>query len=112
MYWRGYSLAEALRPDAGSGGPALKPLRTEPGRFLCGELNRELGRHLDEFGQRRNALSHTADDQSRPRFVDVVGEERASSSLDHTVRAMTQFVYQEVASEARRAAPAFVRRGA
>lgn len=112
MYWRGYGLAEALRPEAQSGGPALTQLRLEAGSSLGGVLSQQIGRHLDSFGTRRNTLSHIADDQSRPRFVDVVDEERNSSGLDLTMRAMTQFVFREVAKEVRSTRPAVVRPGA
>lgn len=112
MYWRGYGLAEALRPETGSGGPALKQLRLESGSSLGGILSQQIGRHLDSFGSRRNTLSHIADDQGRPRFVDVVDEERNSSSLALTMRAMTQFVFREVAMEVRNTRPAVVRPGA
>lgn len=112
MYWRGYGLAEALRPETGSGGPALKQLRLESGSSLGGVLSQQIGRHLDSFGTRRNTLSHIADDQGRPRFVDVVDEERTSSGLELTMRAMTQFVFREVAKEVRSTRPAVVRTGA
>lgn len=112
MYWRGYGLAEALRPETGAGGPALKQLRLESGSSLGGELSHQIGRHLDSFGSRRNSLSHIADDQSRPRFIDVIDEVRSSSGLELTMHAMTQFVFQEVAKEVRGSRPAAVRVGA
>lgn len=112
MYWRGYGLAEALRPDAGSGGPALKQLRLETFSSMAYAHRLEIGNHLDSFGQRRNALSHIADDQSRLRFVDVLDEVRQSSGIDLTMRAMTQFVFHDIAREIREQPPAVVRLGA
>lgn len=112
MYWRGYGLAEALRPDASSGGPALKQLRLETLSTMAYAERLEVGKHLDNFNGRRNALSHIADDQSRPRFVDVVDEVRQSSGIDLTMRAMTQFVFHDVARAAREHPPAVVRQGA
>lgn len=109
MYWRGFGLVEALRPEEASGAPALRVLRRESQQALGGDLNVKLSRHLDEFGNRRNALSHIADLEGRPRFVDVIDQERASSSLELTVRAMTQFVFQEVANEVRKKRPRVVR---
>lgn len=109
MYWRGYGLAEALRPDAGSGTPALNQLRRETAMSMAGAQGHVIGRHLDSFGNRRNALSHIADDQSRPRFVDVIDDERKASGIDLTMRAMTQFVFHEVTKEVRDSPPAVVR---
>ncbi|MCQ1947587.1 hypothetical protein [Arthrobacter sp. zg-Y1116] len=112
MYWRGYGLAEALRPDAGSGGPALKQLRLEAFSTMASAERVEVGNHLDKFNGRRNALSHIADDQSRTRFIDVIDEIRQSSGVDLTMRAMTQFVFSDVARAAREQPPPVVRRGA
>lgn len=112
MYWRGYGLAEALRPETGSGGSALRQLRLESDSSLGGLLNQQIGRHLDSFGARRNTLSHIADDQGRPRFIDIVEEERNSPGLELTMRAMTQFVFQDVAKEVRITRPSVVRTGA
>lgn len=112
MYWRGYGLAEALRPNADTGGLALKQLRLEAFSTMADAQRFEVGRHLDTFNQRRNALSHIADDHSRPRFVDVIDEVRQSSGIDLTMRAMTQFVFHDVARDVRERPPAVVRRGA
>lgn len=112
MYWRGYGLAEALRPEFGGGKRALAQLRRESSLGIGGVLNNELGIHLDKFGDRRNTLSHIADDQTRPRFVDVVTEERQSPGLAFTVEAMTQFVFREVAKEVREHRPTAVRSNA
>lgn len=109
MYWRGYGLAEALRPEAGTGGRALNELRLATATSMAGAQGHQIKRHLDTFGERRNALSHIADDQSRPRFIDVIDDERKSSGIDLTMRAMTQFVFQEVAKEVRERRPAVVR---
>lgn len=112
MYWRGYGLAEALRPDLGSGGPALTQLRLETATSMASAQGGLIGRHLDSFGKRRNALSHIADDQSRPRFVDVIDAERKSSGIELTMQAMTQFVFHEVTKQVRERRPAVVRTGA
>lgn len=109
MYWRGYGLAEALRPEADSGGPALAQLRRETVTSMASARSHEIGRHLDTFGQRRNALSHIADDPRRPRFIDVIDDERKSSGIDLTMRAMTQFVFHEVTKVVRDRPPAVVR---
>lgn len=112
MYWRGYGLAEALRPQLGAGGPALKQLRLETLSTMAYAERVEVGKHLDNFNARRNALSHITDDQSRPRFVEVIDEVRQSSGIELTMRAMTQFVFHDVARAAREHPPAVVRQGA
>lgn len=112
MYWRGYGLAEALRPKEGEGARALKQLRLETFSTMAFAERVEVGKHLDNFNGRRNALSHVTDDQSRPRFVDVIDEVRQSSGIDLTMRAMTQFVFHDVARTAREYPPAVVRQGA
>lgn len=109
MYWRGYGLVEALRPEAGTGGRALKELRLATATSMAGAQGHQIKRHLDTFGERRNALSHIADDQSRPRFIDVIDNERNSSGIELTMRAMTQFVFHEVATEVRHRPPPVVR---
>lgn len=108
MYWRGYGLAEALRPQAASGGVALQQLRREAGGTLR-LINPRLGTHLDAFGARRNALSHIADSDGRPRFIDVVEDERQQSTVELTMRAMTRFVFHEVTNEVRERRPRAVR---
>lgn len=112
MYWRGYGLAEALRPELGSGGPALKRLRLETFSTMAYAESLAIGKHLDSFNARRNALSHITDDQSRPRFIDVIDDVCQSSDIDLTMRAMTQFVFHDVAREAREHPPAVIRPGA
>ncbi|WP_139146570.1 hypothetical protein [Arthrobacter sp. SW1] len=112
MYWRGYGLAEALRPEESTGGLALKRLRLETFSSMAYAEGLTIGKHLDSFNGRRNALSHITDDPSRPRFVDVIDEVRQSSDIDLTMRAMTQFVFYDVARVAREHPPAVVRQGA
>lgn len=112
MYWRGYGLAEALRPEYGDGHNALVQLRNESSRSMPEHLKRQVGRHLDTFGKRRNALSHIADDPRRERFVDVIESVRAGDEyLNLTMRAMSQFVFQEVARSLQERRPKSVRPG-
>lgn len=112
MYWRGYGLAEALRPEAGSGSPALRRLQLEALSSMSDAHRVHVSRHLDSFGERRNALSHIADDQSRKGFIQVVDEVQESRDLHLTTRAMTQFVFYDVAQQVRQSPPSVVRRGA
>lgn len=112
MYWRGYGLAEALRPEAGSGSPALHRLQLEALSSMDDAHRTQVSRHLDGFGERRNALSHIADDQRRKGFTQVVDEVQESRDLHLTTRAMTQFVFYDVAQQVRQSAPSVVRKGA
>jgi hypothetical protein len=95
-YWRGYGLAEGLLPELGSGGPALERLLIEA-RFSMepGEYGR-LHRHLQGFNKRRQAVSHIADDESRPRYVEVIDTIKDWGDLRMTVQGLTQYVFQEV----------------
>ena len=95
-YWRGYGIAEGMRPEEGNGGYALRRLRDEAQPSMeQGEFAR-LHRHFDVFNQRRQAVSHIADDPARPRYVDVVETIRDWHDLRATVHGLTQFVFQEV----------------
>ncbi|MCF1594567.1 hypothetical protein [Streptomyces muensis] len=96
MYWRGYGIAEALKPDAHEGSPAILRLLQESRPLLSQHLSTQLNRHFSGFGQRRNALSHVTDDARRERFVDVVASTRGWEDLRMTVLGMTQFVCQEI----------------
>ncbi|MGW9027308.1 hypothetical protein ACWGQ5_24700 [Streptomyces sp. NPDC055722] len=95
-YWRGYGIAEALKPAVGEGGPALQELLGESRPLLPQHLNSLLSRHFSRFGSRRNALSHVTDDPRRERFVDVVASTDGWEHLRTTVLGMTQFVCQEI----------------
>ena len=112
LYWRGYGIAEALRPDFSTGAEALKQLRLEAYHSTPVSVRDSLGRHLDNFGTRRNALSHIADSEGRPRFVDVLPIARSTEDLELTINAMSQFVFQEVAKEVRERPPRVVRANA
>lgn len=95
-YWRGYGIAEALKPATGEGSPAIQELLKESRPLLPQYLSTQLNRHFSGFGQRRNALSHVTDDSRRERFVDVVAITRGWEDLRMTVLGLTQFVCQEV----------------
>lgn len=112
MYWRGYGLAEALRPDENSGSPALRRLQLEALTSMEDAHRSQVSRHLDGFGERRNALSHIADSPGRKGFIQVVDEVQESRDLHLTTRAMTQFVFYDVAQQIRQSPPPVVRRGA
>ncbi|MFK0005085.1 hypothetical protein [Paenarthrobacter sp. NPDC090522] len=112
MYWRGSGLAEALRPEAGRGGLALERLRIGALSTMAEAQRHEVGRHLDDFNDRRNALSHITDDRSRLSFVDVIGELQPASSVSLTMRAMTQFVFHDLSASVREKRPKVVRQGA
>jgi hypothetical protein len=95
-YWRGYGIAEALKPEAGSGGRALLELLSEARPLLSQPVFSQLNTHFTRFGGRRNALSHITDDAGRPeRFVDVVAATHGWEHLRVTLRGLTQFVCQE-----------------
>ncbi|MDX2680353.1 hypothetical protein [Streptomyces soliscabiei] len=95
-YWRGYGIAEALKPAMGQGSPAINELLKESRPLLPQYLSTQLNSHFSRFGPRRNALSHVTDDPSRERFVDVVTVTRGWDHLRLTVLGLTQFVCQEV----------------
>lgn len=109
MYWRGYGIAEALRPELSSGGEALKQLHREAYNSMPQHQRNNVQRHMSEFGARRNALSHVADMEGRPRFTEVATLAREKSDLELTVQAMGQFVFQEVARQLREQRPKVVR---
>ncbi|MGO1736471.1 MAG: hypothetical protein ACTHZ9_09155 [Leucobacter sp.] len=111
MYWRGYGLAEALRPDLGAGGRALNQLQLETLSSMEDAQRLQVSNHLTGFRERRNALSHIADDQGRKGFVEIVDEVRETPPLSLTMRAMTQFVFHDVAREIRDRRPSVVRNG-
>lgn len=95
-YWRGYGIAEALKPGAGEGGRALLELLAEARPLLSQPVFAQLNTHFSRFGGRRNALSHVTDDARRPeRFVDVVADTHGWEHLRVTLRGLTQFVCQE-----------------
>lgn len=96
-YWRGYGIAEGMRPEDTNGGYALRRLRDEAQPSMERGQYTVLHRHFDTFNQYRQAVSHIADDPGRPRFVDVVETIRDWPDLRTTVHALTQFVFQEVA---------------
>lgn len=112
LYWRGYGIAEALRPDCASGGPALAQLQAEARYSMPHNIRESIGRHLSAFGERRNVLSHVANMEGRPRFVEVVPLARETNDLELTVRAMSHFAFQEVAKQVRERRPKVVRQGA
>lgn len=112
LYWRGYGIAEALRPEQGSGGAALVQLNREAYKTLTGELGKQISNHLTTFAERRNALSHVADMMGRPRFTDTVRIARDPKDLELTARAVTHFVFQDVCQQVQIERPAAVRRGA
>lgn len=96
-YWRGYGIAEALKPGAGDGGRALLELLAESRPLLSQPVFSQLNNHFSRFGARRNALSHVTDDARRPeRFVEVVEDTHGWEHLRVTLRGLTQFVCQEV----------------
>lgn len=109
LYWRGYGIAEALRPEYDSGGKALKQLQLEARNSMPESLRFSVGRHLDSFGTRRNVLSHVADMEGRPRFIEIVPLARDAGDLELTIKAMSQFVFQEVARQVRDRRPKVVR---
>ncbi|MGW1803276.1 hypothetical protein ACWCQN_47725 [Streptomyces sp. NPDC001984] len=94
-YWRGYGIAEALKPAMGEGSPAINELLKEARPLLPQYLSTQLNKHFSRFGPRRNALSHVTDDPRRERFVDVVTITRGWEHLRLTVLGLTQFVCQE-----------------
>ncbi|MEU1268508.1 hypothetical protein [Streptomyces sp. NPDC005799] len=94
-YWRGYGIAEALKPAMGEGSPAINELLKEARPLLPQYLSTQINSHFSRFGQRRNALSHVTDDPRRERFVDVVTITRGWEHLRLTVLGLTQFVCQE-----------------
>ena len=96
MYWRGYGIAEALKPELGEGGPAIQELLRESRPLLPQNVTTQLNRHFSQFGSRRNALSHVTDDPRRDRFVDVIASTQGWEHLRLTVLGMTQFVCQEI----------------
>lgn len=112
LYWRGYGIAEALRPEFDSGGQALRQLQLEAHNSMPESLRTAVGRHLDSFGTRRNVLSHVADMEGRPRFIDVIPIARDAGDLELTIKAMSQFVFQEVAKQVREHRPRVARAGA
>lgn len=112
MYWRGYGLAEALRPEVNSGGPALRRLQLEALTSMEDAHRAQASRHIDGFGERRNALSHIADAPGRKGFIQVIDEVQESHDLHLTTRVMTQFVFYDVARQVRQSPPPVVRRGA
>lgn len=96
-YWRGYGIAEALKPGAGDGGRALLELLAESRPLLSQPVFSQLNNHFSRFGARRNALSHVTADARRPeRFVEVVEDTHGWEHLRVTLRGLTQFVCQEV----------------
>lgn len=95
-YWRGYGLAEGLLPELGAGGPALHQLIGEASRSMAPPMYSRMQRHFKPFVSRRHALSHVADDSSRPRFVEVIQSGDNWLEMRTTVLGLTQFVFQEV----------------
>lgn len=112
MYWRGYGIAEALRPEFSSGGEALSQLQREAYRSMPHRQRDNVQRHLSTFGSRRNALSHVAEMADRPSFADVVPLARQEDDVELTAQAIVQFVFQEVARQLRDRRPKVVRNGA
>lgn len=110
-YWRGYGIAEGLRPEFESGGLALRQLLGESQRLVPYSIQTELNRHFSPFSARRNALSHVADSQGRPRFIDVVDLVRDWQQLRPTILGLTLFVCQEVSKEVLEERPVAVRPG-
>jgi uncharacterized protein YqiB (DUF1249 family) len=96
-YWRGYGLAEGMLPDLGSGGPALAQLLREAQLSMERSQYSQLHRHFEHFNRRRQAVSHIADDASRPSYLEVIETIKHWGDLRMTVQGVTQFVYQEVA---------------
>lgn len=56
----------------------------------------QLHRHFEHFNRRRQAVSHIADDASRPSYLEVIDTIKHWGDLRMTVQGMTQFIYQEV----------------
>ncbi|WP_441958710.1 hypothetical protein [Mycolicibacterium houstonense] len=98
-YWRGYGLAEGMLPGHGSGGPALRQLLAEAQLSMQQSQYSLLHRHFEHFNQRRQAVSHIADDESRPSYLDVIETIKDWSDLRMTVLGLTQFVGQEVSKQ-------------
>jgi hypothetical protein len=95
-YWRGYGLAEGMLPGLGSGGPALDQLLREAQLSMERPQYSQLHRHFQHFNRCRQAVSHIADDPSRPSYLEVVETIKDWGDLRMTVQGMTQFVCQEV----------------
>lgn len=95
-YWRGYGLAEGMLPELNSGGPALDQLLKEARLSMDSGEYGHLHRHFQHFNRRRQAVSHIADDHSRPRYVEVIETIKDWSDLRMTVQGLTQYVFQEV----------------
>lgn len=96
-YWRGYGLAEGMRPEEGNGGSALNRLRDEAQPSMEQPEFARLHRHFQPFVSRRHSVSHVATDSSRPSFTEVVETIRDWPDLRATIHGLTQFVFQEVA---------------
>ena len=96
VYWRGYGLAEGMLPGPGGGGRALDQLLNEARLSMEHAQYSQLHRHFEHFNRRRQAVSHIADDPSRPAFVEVVETIKDWVDLRMPVQGITQFVCQEV----------------
>lgn len=110
-YWRGYGIAEALLPEHGNGGMALRQLINEASRSMASSMYSNLSRYFQPFNSLRQAVSHIADDDSRPRFVEVADAIQEWPDLRMAVVGLTQFVFQEVAKELSETPPRSVRPG-
>lgn len=110
-YWRGYGLAEGLRPDLGGGGKALQHLQNDAARSMAPRMFAEVSNHFKVFSQRRHAVSHVAVDTSRPSFIEVSETLRDWPSLRVAVIGLTQFVFQEVSKELMEENPRAIRAG-
>jgi hypothetical protein len=110
-YWRGYGIAEGLLPEHGNGGVALTQLKNEASRSMPASMYATLERYFRPFNQRRQSVSHVAQDESRPPFVEVAQTIREWPDLRMAVVGLTQFLFQEVSKELMEAPPRSIRPG-
>lgn len=111
LYWRGYGIAEALKPYEGTGGRALNRLSEEGYNYVTGQTRARISGHVSMFAPRRNTLSHVANDESRAGFSDVVLVTTSEEDTTKSLEMISQFVFQEVAKQLRERRPKAINRG-
>lgn len=99
---RGVGLAEALRPEEGSAGAAIKALLRESARYVPSPLQTVLANHWERGNLigKRNAIVHIVPTSSGGLpFLDVVSPADSWGKIKPTIQGITQFIFQEVARE-------------
>lgn len=110
VYWRGYGIAEGLRPDCGGGKQALDQLVVEAKRSMEEPMWRQLNVFYPSLLERRNALSHVATDAGRMSFVDAARLATNRDDIDLAERSIIQFVFEMTADHLADNQPKSVRR--